>query len=181
MPGTIEQALAHDAKPAVVQAIANLLDSPGGIRRYAEPARPREIIAAAQSQGVGVMGIRAVQAGALTAQFDRTVKDTHPDGADFRAGRAVPRAVRRSSASTPRCSRTGTRSTSPGVDTVVLGVKNRAELAQCLEAEASARCPPTCARGSTASDLRAADLPANLRSEAQKCGFAARSGSGVSS
>ena len=62
VPGTILDALGHAPKPAVVQAIANLLDSPGGIRRYAEAARPREIIAAAQAQGVGVMGIRAVQA-----------------------------------------------------------------------------------------------------------------------
>ena len=29
-----------------------------------------------------------------------------------------------------------------GVDTVVLGVKNQTELAQCLEAEAAGRLPP---------------------------------------
>jgi aryl-alcohol dehydrogenase-like predicted oxidoreductase len=136
VPDTIEQALRHDPKPAVAQAIANLLDSPGGIRRYADPARPREIIATAQSQGVGVMGIRAVQAGALTAQFDRTVKATHPDGRDF--DRAAPyRAVCVELGVDPALLAHRYALDIPGVDTVVLGVKNRAELAQCLEAEAA--------------------------------------------
>jgi aryl-alcohol dehydrogenase-like predicted oxidoreductase len=80
VPATIIKALEHDVKPQVVQAIANLLDSPGGIRRFAEAPRPREIIATAQAHGVGVMGIRAVQAGALTAQFDRAVKASPPSG-----------------------------------------------------------------------------------------------------
>src|SRR5262249_44594451 len=88
MPSTIIKALGHAVRPGVVQAIANVLDSPGGIRRFAEPARPRAIIAAAQEHGVGVMGIRAVQAGALTAEFDRSVKPSHPDGADYE--RAAP-------------------------------------------------------------------------------------------
>ena len=63
------------------------------VRRAAAPARrssPRRT-----RHGVGVMGIRAVQAGALTAAFDRAVKASHPDAADYRTGRAVPRAVRR--------------------------------------------------------------------------------------
>src|SRR5436190_5268085 len=81
LPGTIIKALGHDEKPDVVQAIANLLDSPGGIRRFSEAPRPREIIAAAQPHGVGVMGIRAVQAGALTAKFDREIKASHPEAA----------------------------------------------------------------------------------------------------
>jgi aryl-alcohol dehydrogenase-like predicted oxidoreductase len=136
VPDTIEEALAHEPKPTVVQAIANLLDSPGGIRRYAGPARPREIIATAQSQGVGVMGIRAVQAGALTSRFDRTVKPTHPDGRDFE--RAAPyRALCEELGVDPAVLAHRYALDIPGVDTVVLGVKNRAELAQCLEAEAA--------------------------------------------
>ena len=69
IPDTIINALSHDVKPAVVQAVANLMDSAGGMRRYAEPARPREIIAAARKNDVGVLGIRAVQAGALCAEL----------------------------------------------------------------------------------------------------------------
>jgi len=135
VPATIIKALAHDAKPSVVQAITNLLDSPGGIRRYAEPARPRDIIAAAHANGVGVMGIRAVQAGALTAQFDRSVKPSHPDGRDYE--RAAPfRALCAKLGVDPALLAHRYALDMDGVDTVVLGVKNREELAQCLEAEA---------------------------------------------
>ena len=66
VPAAIHDAIAHAPRPDVVQAITNLLDSAGGIRNFAEPAAPRPIIAAAKAAGCGVMGIRAVQAGALT-------------------------------------------------------------------------------------------------------------------
>jgi len=82
-----------------------------------------------------VMGIRAVQAGALTAQFDRTVKETHPDAADYR--RAAPfRALCAELGVDPAVVAHQYALGIAGVDTVVLGVKNRAELAQCVEAEA---------------------------------------------
>jgi aryl-alcohol dehydrogenase-like predicted oxidoreductase len=132
-------------KPSVVQAIANLLDSPGGIRRYAEPARPRDIIAAAHANGVGVMGIRAVQAGALTAEFDRPVTATHPDGADYQ--RAAPfRALAAELETDPALLAHRYALDIEGVDTVVLGVKNRVELAQCVEAEALGLTPELRAR-----------------------------------
>ncbi|HEY1738666.1 MAG TPA: aldo/keto reductase [Acidimicrobiia bacterium] len=141
MPATIIKALRHETRPGVVQAIANLLDSAGGIRRFAEPARPRDVIATATANGVGVMGIRAVQAGALTANFDREVKPSDPDGADYE----------RSAPYRELCAELGVDPALlahryaldlDGVDTVVLGVKNRAELAQCLEAEALGPLPP---------------------------------------
>jgi len=153
VPDTIEQTLTHEPKPAVVQAIANLLDSPGGIRRYADPPRPRDIIATAQAQGVGVMGIRAVQAGALTARFDRTVKATHPDGRDFE--RAAPyRALCAELGVDPALLAHRYALDIAGVDTVVLGVKNRAELAQCIDAEEQGPLPD---------DLRARIDGLNLR------------------
>lgn len=93
LPSTVIKALDHPLKPDVAQVITNLMDSAGAVRRFAEPARPRDIIAAARRNGVGVMGIRAVQAGALTAAVDRPLKDSHPEAADYR--RAAPcRAVR---------------------------------------------------------------------------------------
>jgi aryl-alcohol dehydrogenase-like predicted oxidoreductase len=145
IPATVIKALQYDVKPSVVQAIANLLDSPGGIRRYAEPARPRDVIAAARANGTGVMGIRAVQAGALTARFDRPVKATHPDGADY--GRAAPfRALAAGLGTDPALLAHRYALDMEGVDTVVLGVKNRAELAQCLEAEAVGLSPELRAR-----------------------------------
>jgi aryl-alcohol dehydrogenase-like predicted oxidoreductase len=145
VPATVIKALQYDVKPSVVQAIANLLDSPGGIRRYAEPARPRDIIAAAHANGVGVMGIRAVQAGALTAEFDRPVTATHPDGADYQ--RAAPfRALAAELETDPALLAHRYALDIEGVDTVVLGVKNRVELAQCVEAEALGLMPELRAR-----------------------------------
>jgi aryl-alcohol dehydrogenase-like predicted oxidoreductase len=141
VPGTIIKALEHDVKPGVVQAIANLLDSPGGIRRYSEAPRPRDVIAAAKTHDVGVMGIRAVQAGALTAKFDRVVKASHPDAADY--DRAAPfRALCVELGVDPALLAHRYALDIEGVDTVVLGVKNRSELEQCLEAEALGSLPP---------------------------------------
>ena len=140
VPATILKAISHDARPDVVQAVANLMNSAGGMRRYAEPARPREIIAAAKAKGIGVMGIRAVQAGALTAALDRQMKDTHPEFADYR--RAAPfRALCADLGVDPAVLAHRYALTMAGVDTVILGVKNEAELSQCLEAETQGPLP----------------------------------------
>jgi aryl-alcohol dehydrogenase-like predicted oxidoreductase len=99
------------------------------------------VIEAAQGAGVGVMGIRAVQAGALTAAIDRAMSPTYPDRVDY--DRAAP--------FRELCARWGEDPAYvahryalgiDGVDTVVLGVKNRAELAQCLAAEAAGPLEP---------------------------------------
>jgi aryl-alcohol dehydrogenase-like predicted oxidoreductase len=135
VPGTIIKALNHAHKPAAVQAVANLLDSPGDMRNYDEPARPRDIIAAAVAAGVGVMGIRAVQAGALTATVDRDLPPAGDDAGDY--VRAAPyRALCAELGVDPAVLAHRYALDIAGVDTVILGVKNRAELAQCLEAEA---------------------------------------------
>jgi aryl-alcohol dehydrogenase-like predicted oxidoreductase len=140
VPAVILHALAHDAKPDAVQAVANLMDSAGGMRNFAEPARPREIIAAAQANGVGVLGIRAVQAGALTAEIDRALRDSHPESADWR--RAAPfRALCAELGVDPAVLAHRYALAIEGVDTVILGVKNRAELAQCVDAEAMGPLP----------------------------------------
>ncbi len=88
VPTAILATISEDPPPSAVQAVANLLDSAGAMRRFDEPARPREIITAARRRGVAVMGIRAVQAGALTDSLDRDLSDTHPEMADCR--RAAP-------------------------------------------------------------------------------------------
>jgi aryl-alcohol dehydrogenase-like predicted oxidoreductase len=141
VPEAIIDALQEAPRPQAVQAVANLLDSPGGLTRLRTPARPRDIIATAQAKGVGVMGIRAVQAGALTKTIDRPLDPDHPDARDF--VRAAPfRAL---------CDRWGADPAviahryalgMEGVDTLVLGVKNREELRQCLDAEAAGPLSP---------------------------------------
>lgn len=136
VPQSVLAALAHDPRPAVVQVITNLLDSAGGIRRFAEPPEPRTILAAAKARGVGVMGIRAVQAGALTRALDRAVSPNNPDAKDYE--RAAPyRALCQAWGEDPAVVAHRYALGIPGVDTLVLGVKNRDELRQALAAEAA--------------------------------------------
>jgi aryl-alcohol dehydrogenase-like predicted oxidoreductase len=131
-PDAIIELLAEDPKPAAVQCIANLLDSPGGLKFYHEPAKPREVMAAARANGVGVMGIRAVQAGALTAAIDRDLPADHPEVRDFglaAAFRALCAEIGENPAIVAHRYALGL-----PIDTLVLGVKNRAELADCVAA-----------------------------------------------
>lgn len=134
VPPTILEALAQEPRPQVAQAVANLLDSAGDMRSYAEPPEPRSIIAAATGQGIGVMGIRAVQAGALTAQIDR---DLHPKSAELADyARAAPyRDLCAAWGQDPALVAHRYALGMAGIDTLIIGVKNRAELRQCLEAE----------------------------------------------
>lgn len=135
VPASVIDTVSDDPPPAALQAIANLLDSPGGIRRFDGPARPRDIITAAYRRGVGVMGIRAVQAGALTAALDRPLPEDHPEMSDYRQAapfRALAREVGESAASLAHRYALSMM----GVSTIVLGVKNRSELRECVEAEA---------------------------------------------
>ena len=135
LPRSIMEALRGDPKPAVVQAITNLLDSAGGMRRYEEPAEPRNIIRTALNNDVGVMGIRAVQAGALTARLDRPLKEDDAEALDFIKAapfRALANELSEDVAELAHAYALAM----DGVDTLVLGVKNRAELEAALKAEA---------------------------------------------
>jgi len=135
LPRSIMEALRADPKPQVVQAITNLLDSAGAIRRYEEPVEARNIIRTAVNNDVGVMGIRAVQAGALTSALDRPLADDHPEKLDF--AKAAPyRALAAELGRDPADLAHAYALAIDGVDTLVLGVKNRAELKSALEAEA---------------------------------------------
>ncbi|MDA0760558.1 MAG: aldo/keto reductase [Proteobacteria bacterium] len=134
-PNAIEHVMQSDTPPAAVQLISNLLDSPGSLKRYPEPARPRALMQIAQSQGIGIMGIRAVQAGALCAAFDRTLPEDHPEQIDYR--RAAPfRALCDRWHEDPAVIAHRYARSIPEVDTVVLGVKNRTELRACLDNDA---------------------------------------------
>ena len=131
-PDTIVRLLGERPAPAAVQCIANLLDSPGALKFFDGPAKPREVMAAARTNGVGVMGIRAVQAGALTGALDRPLPADHPEMRDY----ARADGFRRLAAElgiTPAFLAHRYALSLP-VDTVVLGVKNRTELAECVAA-----------------------------------------------
>jgi aryl-alcohol dehydrogenase-like predicted oxidoreductase len=140
LPDTVIDVIAATPRPAVVQCVANCLGSAGGMRRYDEPARPRQIIAAARRAGVGVLGIRAVQAGALTDALDRELDADNPERMDFE--RAAPLRELARSLSMPTAVLAHRYALGiDGVDSVVLGVKNRRELAECLNAERDGELP----------------------------------------
>ena len=141
LPAPIIRAVAEDPAPSALLCITNLLDSPGGLQRYREPPTPRAVIAAANARRVGVLGVRAVQAGALTDALDRPLPAAHPEMRDYR--RAAPfRALARDLGHTPAALAHRYALSMTGVDTVVLGVKNRAELAECVAAEAAGPLDP---------------------------------------
>ena len=139
-PDTIIRLLHERPAPAAVQCIANLLDSPGGLKFFEGPARPREIMAAARANGVGVMGIRAVQAGALTAAVDRPLPPGHPEMRDY-ARAAGFRALCASWGEDPAVVAHRYALGLP-VDTLVLGVKNREEQDACIGAAEAGPLPP---------------------------------------
>jgi aryl-alcohol dehydrogenase-like predicted oxidoreductase len=139
-PDTIIRLLSERPAPAAVQCIANLLDSPGGLKFFHGAAKPRAIMAAARANGAGVMGIRAVQAGALTAAIDRPLADDHPEVLDYRRAAGF-RAL---------CAELGENpavvahryALALDIDTLVLGVKNRQELSECVAAAEAGPPPP---------------------------------------
>jgi aryl-alcohol dehydrogenase-like predicted oxidoreductase len=131
-PDTIIRLLGERPAPAAVQCIANLLDSPGALKFFDGPAKPREVMAAARATGVGVMGIRAVQAGALTSSIDRPLPPDHAEMRDY--GRAAGFRHLAAELGVTPAFLAHRYAVSLPVDTVVLGVKNRTELAECVAA-----------------------------------------------
>lgn len=131
-----EAVLDYEVKPDVVQCIANLIDSPGNMAISNETPSPRECISKAHSQSIGVMGIRAVAAGALTDKLDRDVKSSSGESIDFQRTSGFRALAKRRGVSSASLAHRYALSMG-GVDTVVLGVKNREELTDCLAAEAA--------------------------------------------
>src|SRR3984893_4268833 len=139
-PDTIIKLLGERPAPWAVQCIANLLDSPGGLKFFDGPAKPRAVMAAARGNGGGGMGIRAVQAGALTSAIDRPLPDDHPEMCDY--ARAVNfRRLAGELGVTPALL-AHRYALSLDIDTLVLGFKNRQELAECVAAAEAGPLPP---------------------------------------
>lgn len=138
-PDTIIRLLGEAPAPSAVQCIANLLDSPGGLKFFDGPAKSRDIIAAARASNVGILGIRAVQGGALTSAIDRVLAANHPEVRDYARAERF-RAL---------CAELGADpavlahryALSLDVDTLVLGVKNRAELDACVDGAKAGKLP----------------------------------------
>jgi aryl-alcohol dehydrogenase-like predicted oxidoreductase len=132
-PRVLETVFSADPAPAVAQMVANVMDAPGDMKWTEGPAHPRQLVDHAKRNGIGVMGIRAVQAGALTDTLDRDLDPDHPARVDY--DRAAPfRALAAEVGETAASLAHRYALSMSGVDTVVLGVKNRAELAECVRA-----------------------------------------------
>jgi aryl-alcohol dehydrogenase-like predicted oxidoreductase len=139
-PDTIIKLLGERPAPAAVQCIANLLDSPGGLKFFGGPAKPRAVMTAARANAVGVMGIRAVQAGALTSAIDRDLPSDHPEKRDFARAAGFRRLAGELGVSPAGLAHRY--ALSLDIDTLVLGVKNRTELAECIAAAELGPLPP---------------------------------------
>lgn len=140
-PGALIALLDAGARPGYIQIMANLLDSPGGLKYPDTPARPREIMAAAKRAGASIMGIRAVQAGALTSALDRFKPADNPEMLDFE--RAAPfRLIATEVGQSPAFLAHQYALSIDGPATVVLGVKNREELRECVAADAAGPMDP---------------------------------------
>ena len=136
IPDCILQALGETARPAAVQCITNLLDSPGELQYFPGPSRARELIAATKASGSGVLGIRPVQGGALCDRLDRELPDGHGVVVDFAKSEDFRTLAAELGTSAAALAHRYALSMDD-VDTVVLGCKNREELAECVAAEAA--------------------------------------------
>ena len=135
-PDAVHAALTASERPDAVQVVVNALDLPGDMWMLGDEPRPsqEDQIASAADAGVAVIGIRAVGAGAFTGRIDRAVEADSTVARDF-ARAAGFRALAAELGEEPQDLAHRWALTAPDVATVVLGVKNRAELEACLEAE----------------------------------------------
>ena len=136
VPECLLRSFTLEDKPAAVQCISNLIDSPGDLKYFPGSSRAREIIAKTKSIGAGVLGIRPVQGGALTDAIDRDLPSGHGVVTDY-AKTAKYRALAKELGTTPAALAHRYALAMKGVDTVVLGCKNTVELKECVIAEAN--------------------------------------------
>ena len=152
IPQCILDALDHGVTPAAVQCLTNPINSAGELKYYEGGTRAREIIARAKEVGAGTLGIRPVQGGALTDELDRDLPADHGVVTDFNRLGAFRDLARDLGCSAAALAHRYALSM-PGVDTVVLGCKNREEIMDCiraaeagpLDAETMARVDQACA------------------------------------
>ena len=86
------------------------------------------------------MGIRAVQAGALTSKVDRPLPPGHPEMRDYARAAGFRQLAAGLGTTAPALAHRY--ALSLDIDTLVLGVKNRQELAECVQRK-PAHCLPS--------------------------------------
>ncbi len=134
----IIQALNHSQAPSAVQCVINPLNSAGAIGYVSEAFNPQAILSECQQVDIPILAIRAVQAGALTSSMDRSPHESGFDKSDFDDfDKAQPfRDLAIDWGESPASLAHRYALSTKGVSSVILGVKNRIELKECIEAEA---------------------------------------------
>ena len=133
----ILEALNHEIQPEAIQCVVNPLNSAGAIGYVDQDFDPQKILTESQKVGIPILGIRAVQAGALTLKMDR---EPHPSGFDVRDfedyDKAEPfRKLASEWKMNPSTLAHRYALSAEKVSSVILGVKNRSELLDCIKAE----------------------------------------------
>ncbi len=133
----IIEAINYEIPPEAIQCVVNPLNSAGAIAYVDNDYNPSQILQECQNADIPILGIRAVQAGALTSEMDRMPHESGRDIKDFEDyDRAGPfRILAKEWDTTPSLLAHRYALTAQKVSSVILGVKNRSELLECLEAE----------------------------------------------
>ena len=131
------EAINHETPPEAIQCVLNPLNSAGAIGYVDKNFDPNTILKECQKINLPILAIRAVQAGALTEAMDRK---PHPSGFDKKDfddyQRAEPfRELAIKWKESPASLAHRYALSTPKVGSVILGVKNRDELKECIKAE----------------------------------------------
>ena len=131
------KAINYEHPPEAMQCAVNILNSIGAIGYISEKSDPNRVLKECQKKDIPILAIRAVQAGALTSSMDR---EPHPSGFDKKDFddymRAEPfRELAAKWNESPASLAHRYALSIPKVGSVILGVKNRDELKECIKAE----------------------------------------------
>ncbi len=131
------KAINHEHPPEAIQCAVNILNSIGAIGYVSEKSDPSRVLLECQKQDIPILAIRAVQAGALTSSMDREPHPSGLDKADFMDfERALPfRNFANEWGESPASLAHRFALSVKKVSSVVLGVKNRQELQECIDGE----------------------------------------------
>ena len=131
------QAINFEVPPEAIQCVINPLNSAGAIGYADEAYNPSRIFKEACKNEIPTLAIRAVQAGALTTSMDRDPHESGYDQLDFDDYlKAQPfRDISKEWNETPAKLAHRYALSIEGLSSVILGVKNRKELYECLDAE----------------------------------------------
>ena len=135
------KAINYEHPPEAMQCAVNILNSIGAIGYISENSNPNRVLLECQKKDIPILAIRAVQAGALTSGMDRKPHPSGMDKADFiDFERALPfRNLAKEWGESPASLAHRYALSVEKVGSVILGIKNRKELQECIDAESKGK------------------------------------------